>query len=307
MTGRLAGKVAIITGASRGLGQYCAIGYAKEGAKVVVAARTETENDPRLPGTIHDTVRMVNEAGGEGLAVVCNVGDEASVEAMAQKVLAEFGRIDILMTNAAVQPAGFISTIRPKSWELEFNINVHGPFRCIRAVLPAMQAQKSGNIINISSVAARGGSHYGATKRAVEAMTIGLARELKEQGIAVNAMKPVGGIETPGLLFGRPQGAGAMAPSPGQNPTPRPAPQAYAGRQQARPAVAGLLRRGRGAAGHADAGHLHRPSLQRRATDRAAGLGGRQGPVPLGKPAELGRGDDRRLSSAGSRAYRPNE
>jgi NAD(P)-dependent dehydrogenase (short-subunit alcohol dehydrogenase family) len=227
MSGRLAGKVAIITGASRGLGQYCAIGYAREGARVVVAARTETESDPRLPGTIHDTVKMVEEAGGEGLAVVCNVGDMESVEAMAEKVMAHWGRIDILMTNAAVQPAGFISTIKPKSWELEFNINVHGPFRCIRAVLPAMQAQKSGNIINISSVAARGGSHYGATKRAIEAMSIGLARELKDQGIAVNAMKPVGGIETPGLLFGRPQGAGAMAPAPGQNPTARPAPQAY--------------------------------------------------------------------------------
>jgi NAD(P)-dependent dehydrogenase (short-subunit alcohol dehydrogenase family) len=228
MTGRLAGKVAIITGASRGLGQYCAVGYAREGAKVAVAARTEVESDPRLPGTIHDTVRMVNEAGGEGLAVVCNVGDMESVEAMAAKVMDHWGRIDILMTNAAVQPAGFISTIRPKSWELEFNINVHGPFRCIRAALPAMQAQKSGNIINISSVAARGGSHYGATKRAIEAMSIGLARELKDQGIAVNAMKPVGGIETPGLLFGRPQGAGAMSPALGQDPTTRPAPQAYA-------------------------------------------------------------------------------
>jgi NAD(P)-dependent dehydrogenase (short-subunit alcohol dehydrogenase family) len=228
MAGRLAGKVAIITGASRGLGQYCAVGYAREGAKVVVAARTEVESDPRLPGTIHDTVKMCQAAGGEGLAVVCNVGDMESVEAMAQKVLDHWGRIDILMTNAAVQPAGFISTIKPKSWELEFNINVHGPFRCIRAALPAMQAQKSGNIINISSIAARGGSHYGATKRAVEAMTIGLARELKDQGIAVNAMKPVGGIETPGLLFGRPQGAGAMAPAPGQSPTARPAPQAYA-------------------------------------------------------------------------------
>jgi citronellol/citronellal dehydrogenase len=228
MAGRLAGKVAIITGASRGLGQYCAVGYAREGAKVVIAARTEVESDPRLPGTIHDTVKMCEEAGGEGLAVVCNVGDMESVEAMAETVMSHWGRIDILMTNAAVQPAGFISTIKPKSWELEFNINVHGPFRCIRAVLPAMQAQKSGNIINISSVAARGGSHYGATKRAIEAMSIGLARELKEQGITVNAMKPVGGIETPGLLFGRPQGAGAGVPAPGQNPTARLAPQAYA-------------------------------------------------------------------------------
>ncbi|HEX2560520.1 SDR family NAD(P)-dependent oxidoreductase [Phenylobacterium sp.] len=205
MAGRLAGKVCIITGASRGLGQYCAVGYGREGAKVVVAARTENVTDERLPGTIYDTARLVEEAGGEALPLVCNVADMESVEQMVEQVLAKWGRIDVLMTNAAVQPAGFISTIKPKSWELEFNINVHGPFRCIRAALPAMQAQKSGSIINISSIAATGGSHYGATKRAIESMTIGLARELKDQGIAVNAMKPVGAIETPGLLFGRPQ------------------------------------------------------------------------------------------------------
>lgn len=205
MAGRLAGKVCIITGASRGLGQYCAVGYGREGAKVVVAARTENVTDERLPGTIYDTARLVEEAGGEALPLVCNVADMQSVEQMVEQVLAKWGRIDVLMTNAAVQPAGFISTIKPKSWELEFNINVHGPFRCIRAALPTMQAQKSGSIINISSIAATGGSHYGATKRAIEAMTIGLARELKDQGVAVNAMKPVGAIETPGLLFGRPQ------------------------------------------------------------------------------------------------------
>ena len=227
MSGRLQGKVAIITGASRGLGEYCAVGYAREGARVVIAARTEVESDPRLPGTIHHTAKLVEAAGGEALPVVCNVGDMDSVEAMVAKTLVQWGRIDILMTNAAVQPQGLISTIKIKSWELEFNINVHGPFRCIRAVLPAMQAQKSGAVINISSVAARGGSHYGATKRAVEAMTIGLSRELKDQGIAVNALKPVGGIETPGLLFGRPQGAGASAPAAGQDPMARPAPQAY--------------------------------------------------------------------------------
>src|ERR1700739_3635056 len=96
MTGRLAGKVAIITGASRGLGQYCAVGYGREGAKVVVAARTEGESDPPLPGTIHDTARRVEEAGGEALPVVCNVGDAESVEAMAKTVMDHWGRIDIL-------------------------------------------------------------------------------------------------------------------------------------------------------------------------------------------------------------------
>ncbi|MGD9894407.1 MAG: SDR family NAD(P)-dependent oxidoreductase, partial [Dehalococcoidia bacterium] len=214
MAGRLEGKVAIITGASRGLGQYCAIGYAREGATVVIAARTETETDPRLPGTIHHTARLVEEAGGVAFPVVCNVADNASVEAMVKQVLDRYGRIDVLMNNAAVQPAGFISTIPIRHWELEFRVNVHGTFYGCRAVLPAMIEQKQGNIINISSVGALGGSHYGATKRAVEAMSIGLAQEQRENGIAVNAFKPVRGIETPGLLFGR---------APGQVGGPRPA------------------------------------------------------------------------------------
>jgi citronellol/citronellal dehydrogenase len=206
MAGRLAGKVAIITGASRGLGEYCAVGYAREGARVVIAARTTEEKNPRLPGTIYHTAKLVEEAGGEALPVVCNVADYESVQAMTREVLDKWGRIDVLMTNAAVQPPGRISTIEVRHWELEFKVNVHGPFYCIRAALPSMLEHGSGNIINISSVAARGGSHYGATKRAVEAMTIGLATELKDRNIAVNALKPVGAIETPGLLIGRAPG-----------------------------------------------------------------------------------------------------
>ena len=216
--GRLAGKVAIITGASRGLGQYCAVGYAKEGAKVVVAARTESEKDPNLPGTIYETAALVEQAGGEALPIVCNVGDTASIEAMVKAVLDKWGRIDVLMNNAAVQPPGRISTITPKHWELEFQINVHGPFHASRAVLPVMIEQKSGSIINISSVAARGGSHYGATKRALEAMTIGMAQELRREGIAVNALKPVGAIDTPGLRY---RGAGT-APTPVRPDLPAP-------------------------------------------------------------------------------------
>ena len=205
MAGRLAGKVAIITGASRGLGQYCALEYGKEGAKVVVAARTEVESNPRLPGTIYETAKLIADAGGEAFPVVCNVADYDSVEGMVKQVVDKYGRVDVLMTNAAVQPPGTTATMQVRHWELEFRVNVNGPFYCVRAVLPQMQAQHSGNIINISSVAAdagRGG-HYGAGKRAVESMTIGLAAELKADGIAVNCLKPSGGIATPGFMFGR--------------------------------------------------------------------------------------------------------
>jgi NAD(P)-dependent dehydrogenase (short-subunit alcohol dehydrogenase family) len=219
MAGRLAGKVAIITGSSRGLGEYCAVGYAREGAIVVIAARTETETDPRLPGTIYHTAKLVEEAGGEPFPVVCNVADVNSVDEMAKKVHDKYGRVDILMTNAAVQPAGMISTIQIRHWDLEFRVNVNGPFYCIRAVLPSMIERKSGNIINISSVAAQGGSHYGATKRAIESMTIGLAREMRGNGIAVNCLKPVGGIDTPGLRFGRAPGQ-VGGPPRGDTPPP---------------------------------------------------------------------------------------
>ncbi len=224
MPGRLDGKIAIITGASRGLGQYCAVQYAKEGAIVVVAARTEQVQNPALPGTIHDTARMIEEAGGEALPVVCNVANPDSIQAMVDTVLEKYGRIDILMNNAAVQPPGFMHTIQPRHWELEFRINVHGPFHCSRAVLPAMTEQKSGNIINISSVAAdRRSSHYGATKAAIEALTIGMANDVRDDGIAVNALKPVGAIDTPGVRFGRAPGQiGGDTPLP-----PMPPPDSY--------------------------------------------------------------------------------
>lgn len=216
MAGRLAGKVAIITGGSRGLGQYCSVAYAKEGAIVVVAARTEQVTDPLLPGTIYETARLVEEAGSEAFPVTCNVAEPASVDAMVEKVLAKYGRIDILMNNAAVQPPGGISVIQPRHFELEFRVNVFGGFYCMRAVLPSMIDHKSGSIINISSVAARtdSGSHYGATKRAMEALSIGLANEQRANGIAVNCLKPDGGIDTPGIRYPRGRGRGPATPAP---------------------------------------------------------------------------------------------
>ncbi len=208
---RLQNKVVIVTGASRGLGEYMAVTMAAEGAKIVAAARTEQVTDERLPGTIHETVQKIKDAGGEAIAIKCNVADAASIDEMVKAVLARYGRIDVLINNAAVQPPGRIATIQPRHWDLEFRINVNGPFHATRAVMEAMKQQHSGNIINISSGAAnhpeRSG-HYGVTKVAIEGMTQAFALELKDDGIAVNALKPRGGIATPGFLFAR----GGVAP-----------------------------------------------------------------------------------------------
>ena len=201
--GRLEGKVAIVTGASRGLGEYCAVAYGREGAAVVVAARTEQEANPRLPGTIHSVAKKVDEAGGEAFPVACNVADAASVQRMVETVLAKYGRVDIVMNNAGVLPAGNASTIEMRHWDIEVRVNLNGPFYVTRAVLPTMIERKSGSVINISSKGAdRYFGHYGVLKRAVEAMTIAFANEQAENGIAFNSLKPVGAIETPGMHFG---------------------------------------------------------------------------------------------------------
>ncbi len=202
---RLEGKVAVVTGASRGLGEYTAVKLAEEGAAVVVAARTEQVQDPRLPGTIHDTVDEIVAMGGRALAVRCNVADPDDCSSLAASAISEFGKIDILVNNAGIQAPGTMADIQPRHWELEFKVNVHGTFHCTRAVLPAMLSKQSGVIVNISSAAADmvgdGSGHYGVSKVAVESLTKAFAVELKESGIAVLALKPKGAVETPGMRF----------------------------------------------------------------------------------------------------------
>jgi citronellol/citronellal dehydrogenase len=203
MTGRLTGKVAIITGASRGLGSYCAAGYGAEGASVVIAARS-TGGSPDEPGASAHTARLVEAAGGTAFPVACDVGDPTTIQAMVDAVLDRFGRIDVLMTNAVYYAPGSFSTISAGDWDRQFQVNVHGVFHAIRSVLPAMVAQRSGSIITISSIAADRPSHYGATKRAVAGLTAGFAAEQRAHGVAVNSLRPVAAIRTPGWEKSRP-------------------------------------------------------------------------------------------------------
>jgi len=190
---KLGGKVAIVTGASRGIGKAIVIAFAREGADVVVAARTEQEGG-RLPGTIHKTADEIHALGRRALAIRTDVTKEKSVEELATRTLQEFGAIDILVNNAGINFPGKVFDIPIKRWDLVIAVNLRGTFLCTKAVLPTMVKRRSGCIINISSVV---GTRmisldvaYGVTKAAIERFTRGLAEELKEYNIAVNALCP---------------------------------------------------------------------------------------------------------------------
>ena len=190
---RLKDKVAIVTGASRGIGKAIAFALAAEGARIVVAARTEQEGGP-LPGTIYKTADAIHALGGKALAIRTDVTREDDVMRMAESTLKEFGAIDILVNNAGIDSPGTVLDVPVKRWDLIMAVNLRGTLLCTKAVLPTMVKRRSGNIINLSSVA---GTRlialdvaYGVSKAAIERFTYGLALEVKEYNIAVNALCP---------------------------------------------------------------------------------------------------------------------
>ncbi len=200
--GDLDGKVAIVTGASRGLGKDVAVALGAAGASVVVAARTADDGQSRIPGTLAHTAGLVEEAGGRALAVRCDVGDQDDVAAAVEATKSEFGRIDILVNNAGILTPGSIMETKGKHWWLIFRINVDGPFNFCRAVMPHIVEAGGGHIINVSSMGAvgpgagpydkprAGGTAYGATKAALERFTQGLASEVYQDKVSVNALSP---------------------------------------------------------------------------------------------------------------------
>src|SRR5689334_21413154 len=125
--------------------------FAKEGCNIVAAARTEEQQDPRLPGTIHDTAREIEGLGVRAIAVRCDVTDEESVAAMVKRTLDEFGRIDILVNNAGIMLPAKLVDMPLKRWDLIWRVNARGAIACSKAVLPTMVQQRDGVIFNISS------------------------------------------------------------------------------------------------------------------------------------------------------------
>jgi citronellol/citronellal dehydrogenase len=210
----LNGKVAIVTGASRGLGKDIAIGLASYGASVVVAARSEAEKEGGIPGTIGQTVKQIEAVGGKGLAVRTDVTDEESVRQMVQTTLDRFGRIDVLVNNAGVAIYMPITEMPLKRFDLTMKVNLYGTFICTKAVLPHMIKQKSGSIINITTHGHRtidpariaegpvkGITAYEAAKGGVERLTTALAVEFSEHNLAFNCIKPEFGVATEGFKF----------------------------------------------------------------------------------------------------------
>ena len=201
--GALDGQVAIVTGASRGLGKEIALSMARSGAIVVATARTEHSDDSRIPGSLQSTVELIKEAGGQALAVRCDVTREDEIEGVVGRTISEFGRVDILVNNAGILVPGTIMEMQLRHFDLAYRVNLRGPFVLCRAVIPHMARQGRGHIINVSSLGAigpgsgpyqepagSGGTTYGATKAALERFSQGLAAEVFSDNIAVNVLSP---------------------------------------------------------------------------------------------------------------------
>ena len=205
----LEGKVALVTGASRGIGEAIAVRLGQEGAKIVVSARTAETGESRLPGTLHETVARVKRTGAEVIFIKADLAQAREREMLIEKAQAAFGAIDILINNAAITYFSPVADFSEKRLKLMMEVQVTAPFHLSQLVLPSMKARGSGWIVNISSPAglhpkqpymptARGGTVYGMCKAALERFTTGLASEVRDDGIAVNVVSP-GLVDTPGV------------------------------------------------------------------------------------------------------------
>lgn len=195
----LPGQVAIVTGASRGIGRSIALGLARAGCNVVVAAKS-TESTERLPGSIFTVAAEVEALGATALPVQVDVREAEQIENMATRALAHFGRIDILINNAgALHWAGILDT-PAKRFDLVMDVNARAAFLCCRAVLPAMIRQGGGHIINMSPpldlAILPGRIAYGISKLGMSLLTLGLAEEVRRHNVAVNSLWPVTIIES---------------------------------------------------------------------------------------------------------------
>jgi NADP-dependent 3-hydroxy acid dehydrogenase YdfG len=188
----LAGQVAIVTGAGRGIGRAIAERFAGEGAAVVLAARTAKEIDA--------VASELERGGARALAVATDVADDAAVDRLVARTLEAHGRVDILVTAAGVATFGPVAEQTPRDWDSMLTVNLRAVMVCCRAVLPSMLARGQGKIINVASVAANraiaGGAVYTATKAGVVGFSRVLAEEVRKAGVRIGVLLP-GAVDTP--------------------------------------------------------------------------------------------------------------
>jgi NAD(P)-dependent dehydrogenase (short-subunit alcohol dehydrogenase family) len=203
----LDGKVAIVTGASRGVGASVARCLAAGGGRVACAARSTTAAPQRTPGTLDDTVASIEAAGGTALAVPTNLARAEDVEAMLARTVEVYGRLDILVNNAAVTFVGDVD-ISLTRHDLVMEINLRAPFLAARAAIPHMRSAGGGRILNVSSLAALvpvpGLMSYGVSKIGLERLTVDLARQLDGDGIAVNCFRIDVAVASEGFIANTP-------------------------------------------------------------------------------------------------------
>ena len=209
----LEGKVALVTGASRGIGVAIARRLAREGAALGLVARTmQAEPGARLAGSLAETVAAIEAAGGRAVPIVADLADPAARAGIVPAVEAALGAVDVLVHNAAAAIYAPIADMTLRRRQIVFEVNVQAAIDLAQAVLPHMRAVGRGAIINLSSATSAHSagapttmSVYGASKAALERLTIGLAAEVYAEGIAVNTIAPVAAVATPGAeaLVGR--------------------------------------------------------------------------------------------------------
>jgi len=189
---RLRGQVAVVTGAGRGIGRAVAVAFAREGARVVLAARSTRE--------LASVQREIEGMGGAALAVPTDVRQEPAIAALVSRVLADGGRIDCLVTAAGLAAFGPVADVKTEDWDQLMAVNLRGAFLACRAVLPTMTAQKRGTIINIGSIVTSrtlpGSAAYTATKYALLGFSRVLAEEMRAHGVRVGVLS-AGATDTP--------------------------------------------------------------------------------------------------------------
>ncbi len=199
MAGRMQGKVVVITGASRGVGEACAVACAREGAKLVLAAKT-VDPDPRLPGTLHDTARAVEAAGGQALVVPFDARDAEQCTGVIEASVKRFGRVDAVINNAGAIFWSPVAEWSQKKFDLVFSVNVRAAFAISRAAIPHMRAAGGGHVLMMSppinAAAAPGKGPYLVSKLGMTILAMAIDAEEKSNGIAAHALWPVTAIKT---------------------------------------------------------------------------------------------------------------